>query len=125
MSAHTPVLLAVSDTGCLYNKAAAHQHAEPLKINSPWIEDAFDGDAEAEANMRRLAACWNICDGLTTGTLENIVLTGDTMVSRSIAAQRDHAELLAALEKATAHIHPDSPDFAECERLIVKHGGGK
>ena len=122
MSAHTEGWITFNANG------AANSYALFDSAGRWWLSALMNGEMLSErqvANMRRLAACWNICDGLTTGTLENIVLTGDTMVSRSIAAQRDHAELLAALEKATAHIHPDSPDFAECERLIVKHGGGK
>lgn len=48
--------------------------------NQPfWDEDA-----------RRLAACWNACDGLDTALLENILTLGDTLKDRF--AQRDQVE---------------------------------
>ena len=71
------------------------QKWERLKINSPWVEDAWEGDAEAVANMRRLVACWNACEGIDTEYLE-----GDESLphyARRLMTQRD--ELLASLEK--------------------------
>lgn len=62
-------------------------------------------DAQSEANARRIAACWNACEGLDTGLLKNITTLGDTLASRfrmrdkverDLQAQRD--ELLAALK---------------------------
>ena len=61
-------------------------------------------DCNTEANARRIAACWNACEGIDTGMLENITTLGDTLASRfrmrdkverDLSAQRD--ELLAAL----------------------------
>ncbi len=65
--------------------------------------DKPDSDI-SEANARRIAACWNACEGIDTGMLENITTLGDTLASRfrmrdkverDLQAQRD--ELLAAL----------------------------
>lgn len=65
--------------------------------------DKPDSDI-TEANARRIAACWNACEGIDTGMLENITTLGDTLASRfrmrdkverDLQAQRD--ELLAAL----------------------------
>lgn len=51
-----------------------------------------------EANARRIVACWNACEGLDTGMLENITTLGDTLASRfrmrdkverDLQAQRD------------------------------------
>lgn len=56
--------------------------------------------ARQEANLRRLAACWNACDGIDTAELEHIASTGGMLGPREdvarIAAHRD--ELLAALQ---------------------------
>lgn len=58
-----------------------------------------------EANLRRLAACWNACEGLSTELLESITTVGDTLLDRfeqrekterELKAQRD--ELLGALK---------------------------
>lgn len=58
-------------------------------------------------DARRLAACWNACDGLPTELLENIITLGDTLASRfklrdqterELAEQRD--ALLDALKEA-------------------------
>ena len=42
------------------------------------------------ADARRLAACWNVCQGFDTELLEHIVLLGETMQSRFKA--RDNVE---------------------------------
>ena len=42
------------------------------------------------ADARRLAACWNVCDGMDTELLESILCTGETMLTRFQA--RDHAD---------------------------------
>lgn len=106
MTSHTPVLLAVSDTGTLYNKAAVHQHADPLKLISPWIEDAWGDDEEAAANMRRLAACWNACHGVPIEVLEANAAGGlpwrvPDQIDRRVQADR-MAQLLQALVKSGA-----------------------
>ena len=48
---------------------------------------------EAEANARRLVACWNACEGMTTDELEEIAQTGGMLGPREdvakIAEQRD------------------------------------
>ena len=41
------------------------------------------------ADARRLAATWNVCDGMSTELLENILMLGETMLTRFQA--RDHA----------------------------------
>ena len=57
---HTHKVLSIEDAGDFGH----------LKINSPWVEDAWEGDEEAEANARRLVACWNACEGISTEALE-------------------------------------------------------
>ena len=48
---------------------------------------------EAEANARRLVACWNACEGMATDELEEIAQTGGMLGPREdvakIAEQRD------------------------------------
>lgn len=80
--------------------------------------------ANAEANARRLAACWNACDGMETDLLENIVLTGDTLVGRFTAREIAHeikerelrsqnADMLAALIVAREFISTKRNSFAK------------
>lgn len=68
-------------------------------------------DCNTEANARRIAACWNACEGLDTGLLKNITTLGDTLASRfrmrdkverDLQAQRD--ELLTALQYAVRQV---------------------
>lgn len=49
-----------------------------------------DVDALSAADARRLAACWNACEGLDTGALERI---GDNFIKpmADLTAQRDQA----------------------------------
>jgi uncharacterized Zn finger protein len=53
-----------------------------------------------EANARRLAACWNACEGLSTESLEtesSAVMGWTRTASKLIAATTQRDELLAAL----------------------------
>lgn len=67
--------------------------------------------ARQEANLRRLAACWNACDGISTEALE----TGPAMLAahqreqnRADAAQRRQEQLRNALEiVAAGNTDPD------------------
>lgn len=74
-------------------------------------------------DARRLAACWNACEGLPTDLLENITMMGDTLHSRfrlreqterELIAQRD--ALLAALTRIRA-----LPVHADAIRMAHKH----
>lgn len=79
--------------------------------------DKPDSDI-SEANARRIAACWNACEGIDTGMLENITTLGDTLASRfmmrdkverDLSAQRD--ELLEALLVAHKRITEDRASY--------------
>ena len=67
-ASHTPGKLTVNESGRLYS-AKFSPYGGTIKIHSPWVEDAWDGDEEADANMRRIAACWNFCEGLSADDL--------------------------------------------------------
>ena len=67
--------------------------------------EAHEDDEQHCENARRLAACWNACEGLPTEILESIAMMGDTLASRfrlrdqverDLAEERD--ELLALLQ---------------------------
>ncbi|MGK5049906.1 hypothetical protein ACQ4WP_29070 [Janthinobacterium sp. GB4P2] len=75
MSEHTPCLLVVDDQ--IFDNDGAHEtvicgtgpdftgHAIAVVI------DFKSAPGMREANARRLVACWNACDGLSTENLEN------------------------------------------------------
>ena len=46
------------------------------------------------ADARRLVACWNACDGLTTEHLENIDMLGETLAGRFAAFHASERELM-------------------------------
>lgn len=46
------------------------------------------GESITPANARRLAACWNACEGLSTEALENITMVGDTLAGRFAATHQ-------------------------------------
>lgn len=88
------------------------------------------------ANMRRLAACWNACEGIKTGILESVTLVGDTLLKRfagrdkielELTTQRD--ELLAALKTAKWMLERDYIDdqkmavINKCDDAIAKATG--
>lgn len=45
------------------------------------------------------------------------------MAARIALCWNSHQALLSALNKAVVHVHPDLPEFAECEQVIVAVGG--
>ena len=62
------------------------------------IKNAEDHD-ERKANARRLVACWNACDGISTESLEMAAALGglrDVSPGAAVFSQRD--ELLEALQ---------------------------
>ncbi len=86
-------------------------------------------DCNTEANARRIAACWNACEGLDTGLLKNITTLGDTLASRfrmrdkverDLQAQRD--ELLTALQYAV-WAHPELEKNEKLMAVIAKATG--
>ena len=72
------------------------------------------------ADARRLAACWNICEGFETDLLEHIVSLGETMQSRFKARDNVEKVLIAdrlrfmkerdALRAALTAIAQSAPD---------------
>lgn len=52
------------------------------------------------ADARRLAACWNVCQGFDTEVLESILCVGDTMLTRFQARTRVEETLIADRLKA-------------------------
>ena len=50
--------------------------------------------------MRRVAACWNACDGMSTEVLESITDLGDSIASRFELHNRVEKELMELFESA-------------------------
>lgn len=124
---HTPGRLVVRGGYSIYT-AGLTPVADTCIANSETAND--------EANARRLAACWNACDGLETDLLENIVLTGDTLVGRFTAREIAHeieerelrsqnADMLAALIVARSALatalKSAAPDWFETEQDLAEH----
>jgi hypothetical protein len=80
------------------------------------IISTIEGDAVAEpcnwgsitdveqqkANFRRLVACWNACEGLTTEHLENINMLGETLAGRFAAFHASERELMDTRDELLA-----------------------
>lgn len=86
----------------------------------------------AEANARRLAACWNYCEGLDTDGMETATKIGqpikafidEALVKElELIAQRD--ELLAALQRAIDEAVADGMDdwHANAKAAIARFKG--
>lgn len=65
------------------------------QASPPGMHITWSRGQQSEANARRLVACWNACEGISTEALERLVNTIDRAYV-SLQAQRD--KLLAALE---------------------------
>ena len=70
-----------------------------LDDNGNWFMSLLVNGQQMEAkqveNLRRLAACWNVCDGMDTELLENILMLGDTMATRFQARDRVEEIIIA------------------------------
>lgn len=76
---------------------------------------SISGCPDAEANARRLAACWNACEGLSTEALESLGTLDRARVSFNV--QRD--KLLAQLRRCREMVgHPDN--IAEIDKTIAE-----
>lgn len=104
---HTPGLLVVSEEGSGFG--IENSDGKPIAQAQKVMADTlYRGVKERQANARRLAACWNACEGLDTELLENILMLGDTLKSRFAARdqiekelQAQHDDLLEALKLIT------------------------
>lgn len=68
-------------------------------------------------NARRLVACWNYCDGLTTEALEQSKPMAQLVI--------DHAMLIDALETVTTLLRGDGrfpATAAQLEITLANHG---
>lgn len=66
-----------------------------------WLALLHNGEAVSvrqAANMRRLAAAWNACDGIETATLEEIANSGG--VTEVVHSAARHAQTLARMPLA-------------------------
>lgn len=124
MSQHTKGFLSA---GCEDDPKSGDIYADDGSL----IAECFiNGDPETkEANARRLAACWNACDGLTNEFLE-ISKTGDYVIrlireADGYLLQRD--ELLVALigaEKWLSGWASAEPYLTTIRAAIAKVSGG-
>ena len=66
--------------------------------------------AEAEANARRLAACWNACEGMTTEALEALPGPFNKLLSQEFLSLVDQ---LAAARALLAEVRDDSDEWSK------------
>ena len=94
------------------------------------------GEEHDEANARRLVACWNACDGLSTEHIEAIGTRGDTLAGMLLAFRESESELMAQrneLLEALKHIEGvaladewrDLPEIAKHARAAIQKVEGK
>lgn len=86
--------------------------------------DELDADI-SEANARRIAACWNACDGIPTAWLEG---GAADILEHSIALIKQRDELLALLTEVAGNFTRDDdlPDnlLPRIDAAIAKSEGG-
>lgn len=125
MSTHTPGRLTVThnsrETSTIYceGKEVARVHMD---------SEAHEDDEQHCENARRLAACWNACDGLPTESLEKLGTLDRANVEMNVfrahlLAQRD--ALLAELHRMENHPASRIDELPEMARAaIAKVKGG-
>ncbi len=101
---HTPGKLVISSIGVGFEieSEAGEVIAQAQQVTS---QDHMQGLAIRKENARRLSACWNACEGISTEALESVThaaLGWSRTASKLIKATRQRDELLAALKLAYA-----------------------
>lgn len=66
------------------------------------IDECPVGGTFSPDDARRLAACWNACEGLTTEHLENIDMLGETLAGRFSAFHASERELMDTRDELLA-----------------------
>ena len=72
-----------------------------VNVFSAFVQDGETDEDELKANARRIVACVNACEGISTENLEDNLPVKD-LARQYSEAIRQRDELLAALEKAAA-----------------------
>lgn len=95
MTTHTPGRVTFKEDGDA-------NHWSMLTKDGRWLLAILaNGEQTSErqiANFRRLAACWNACDGIDTELLDPKILGNQIAAKMGLIEQRD--DLLEAAEKA-------------------------
>lgn len=116
---HTPGRLKVADDNSLGSIVAKDDTAigHTFQVSA---QDQLNGSPIRKANARRLVACWNACEGLTTEHLENIDMLGETLAGRFAAFHASERELmdtrddlLAALKSVMETMDDETSSDAE------------
>lgn len=122
---HTPGRLVVRGGYSIYTEGLT-----PVADTCIWNSET----ANDEANARRLAACWNACDGISTENLESnrpvkelaelcnaelsqrdeLLKARQVLGEENIALKHQQADMLAALIVARKSIGTDRNLLAEC-----------
>lgn len=120
---HTP--------GPWYPDANGTVRARPV-VPRPGVEDERVASRLTDADARRIAACVNACEGLTTEQLERFPLdsfkecaqAGGASTLHELEIERQRDDLLAALvyveERLTRSGYPDGPNLATIRAAIAK-----
>jgi len=108
MSEHTPCLLVVDDQ--IFDNDGAHENVicgTGPEFTGHAIAVAIDfknAPGMREANARRLVACWNACDGLSTENLENNNLIKDGLRGLNAQLRAARALLAEAVKPHNDHV---------------------
>lgn len=86
---------------------------------------------EAEADARRLVACWNMCDGKSTDQIEKMIEVGNNLekvmdYAYQTVLERDEAlgvlrGLLSSPDGGTYRMRPENETVKKAKAVLAKH----
>lgn len=79
---------------------------------------SISGCPDAETNARRLAACWNACEGLDTEGLENLTAIGETIASMHDRATSGQLRTMTQARLATAQRDKLLAQLIRCRDMV-------
>ena len=94
-----------------------------VNVFSAFVQDGETDEDELKANARRIVACVNVCEGISTENLEyNLPVKELAQQYNEVIRQRD--ELLAALEEIVQHTGLGHPIANFARKAIGSVKGG-
>lgn len=131
--AHTPGKLSVSTFGVGFEVESENGTciAQAQQVSA---FDQSSGSGERKSNARRLAACWNACDGMGIESIEELSTIGGVpiLIVYGDDVRRERDTLLAALKQAiaaldtcnpgdysTGHVIHSSFDQEKCDDALI------
>lgn len=123
-TAHTSGMLALHSPHATTVVCGGSPKVQVFKAQGYPGSGYFPSPSEARANARRLVACWNACEGMSTESLEAMPahFFGAVGIERKTRVEQERNQLLFAIEQA---LEAEGDVFAPMVATILRQARDK